>query len=74
MNGKADAQIYTLIFTVLMFWLLLFFSSFKSCPCFSERIKVVFVPVVPDPSKSLQDLFKKYNGNVEVSISVMILY
>ncbi|KAM9470705.1 interleukin 2 receptor, gamma b [Clarias gariepinus] len=32
---------------------------------YSERIKVVFVPVVPDPSKSLQDLFKKYNGNVE---------
>ncbi|XP_053487489.1 interleukin 2 receptor, gamma b [Ictalurus furcatus] len=32
---------------------------------YSERIRVVFVPVVPDPSKSLQDLFKKYNGNVE---------
>ncbi|KAG7329208.1 hypothetical protein KOW79_007382 [Hemibagrus wyckioides] len=32
---------------------------------YSERIRVVFVPVVPDPSKSLQDLFKKHNGNVE---------
>lgn len=33
--------------------------------CFNERVKVVFIPVVPDPSKSLQDLFKKHNGNVE---------
>ncbi|GAA6096488.1 interleukin 2 receptor, gamma b isoform X1 [Tachysurus ichikawai] len=32
---------------------------------FSERIKVVLVPVAPDPSKSLQDLFKKHKGNVE---------
>ncbi|KAF7707342.1 interleukin 2 receptor, gamma b [Silurus meridionalis] len=29
---------------------------------YSERIRV---SVAPDPTKSLQDLFKKYNGNVE---------
>ncbi|XP_062380673.1 interleukin 2 receptor, gamma b [Sardina pilchardus] len=30
-----------------------------------ERIRVIFVPVVPDPTKNLKDLFYEYGGNVE---------
>lgn len=30
-----------------------------------ERIKVIFVPVFPDPTKKLKDLFYEYDGNVE---------
>uniref|UniRef100_A0A8C1TRN8 Interleukin 2 receptor, gamma b n=1 Tax=Cyprinus carpio TaxID=7962 RepID=A0A8C1TRN8_CYPCA len=32
--------------------------------CYCER-KNMFLPVVPDPSKNLQDLFHKHDGNVE---------
>ncbi|XP_076877361.1 interleukin 2 receptor, gamma b isoform X2 [Brachyhypopomus gauderio] len=38
--------------------------------CYCERIKVVFLPAVPDPSKNLQNLFQKYNGNVESWVHV----
>ncbi|XP_023653216.2 interleukin 2 receptor, gamma b [Paramormyrops kingsleyae] len=30
-----------------------------------ERIRIIFVPVVPNPGKNLEDLFKTCNGNVE---------
>ncbi|KAL2077170.1 hypothetical protein ACEWY4_026674 [Coilia grayii] len=30
-----------------------------------ERIKVILVPVAPDPTKKLNDLFHEYGGNVE---------
>ncbi|XP_031413888.2 interleukin 2 receptor, gamma b [Clupea harengus] len=30
-----------------------------------ERIKVIFVPVVPDPTRKLNDLFYEFGGNVE---------
>uniref|UniRef100_A0A3B1JY17 Interleukin 2 receptor, gamma b n=1 Tax=Astyanax mexicanus TaxID=7994 RepID=A0A3B1JY17_ASTMX len=33
--------------------------------CYCERIKIFILPVVPDPSKILQDLFREHNGNVE---------
>ncbi|XP_051505921.1 interleukin 2 receptor, gamma b [Myxocyprinus asiaticus] len=33
--------------------------------CYCERIKIILLPVVPDPSKNLQDLFHKHDGNVE---------
>ncbi|KAL7885841.1 hypothetical protein AOLI_G00061360 [Acnodon oligacanthus] len=33
--------------------------------CYIERVKVFILPVAPDPSKNLQDLFYKHNGNVE---------
>ncbi|XP_036425045.1 interleukin 2 receptor, gamma b [Colossoma macropomum] len=35
-----------------------------------ERVKVLILPVVPDPSKNLQDLFYKHNGNVESWVHV----
>ncbi|XP_066505791.1 interleukin 2 receptor, gamma b isoform X2 [Hoplias malabaricus] len=31
--------------------------------CYCERVRIL--PVFPDPSKNLQDLFQKHNGNVE---------
>ncbi|TRZ02019.1 hypothetical protein DNTS_024180 [Danionella cerebrum] len=33
--------------------------------CCCERKNIVMFPIVPDPSRSLQDLFHKHNGNVE---------
>ncbi|KAK2891210.1 hypothetical protein QQF64_007427 [Cirrhinus molitorella] len=33
--------------------------------CYCERKKIILLPVVPDPSKNLQDLFHKHDGNVE---------
>ncbi|KPP67349.1 interleukin 2 receptor, gamma a precursor-like [Scleropages formosus] len=30
-----------------------------------ERLKVIFIPAVPNPGKNLEDLFLTYNGNVE---------
>ncbi|XP_017581156.1 interleukin 2 receptor, gamma b [Pygocentrus nattereri] len=38
--------------------------------CYIERVKVLILPVVPDPSKNLQDLFYKHNGNVESWVHV----
>ncbi|XP_026868843.2 interleukin 2 receptor, gamma b [Electrophorus electricus] len=38
--------------------------------CYYERIRVVLLHVVPDPSKNLQNLFQKYNGNVESWVHV----
>ncbi|KAL6480257.1 hypothetical protein MHYP_G00112900 [Metynnis hypsauchen] len=38
--------------------------------CYVERVKVLILPVVPDPSKNLQDLFYKHNGNVESWVHV----
>ncbi|XP_055034410.2 interleukin 2 receptor, gamma b [Misgurnus anguillicaudatus] len=32
--------------------------------CYCERKKIL-LPIVPDPSKNLQDLFRKHDGNVE---------
>ncbi|XP_016100666.1 cytokine receptor common subunit gamma-like isoform X2 [Sinocyclocheilus grahami] len=43
--------------------LLLFLLGFLLCYC--ERKRIIFLPVVPDPSKNLQDLFHKHDGNVE---------
>ncbi|XP_048883474.1 cytokine receptor common subunit gamma-like isoform X2 [Brienomyrus brachyistius] len=34
-----------------------------------ERIRIIFVPAVPNPDKNLEDLFKTCNGNVEYFIS-----
>ncbi|XP_067242482.1 interleukin 2 receptor, gamma b [Chanodichthys erythropterus] len=33
--------------------------------CYCERKGIILLPVVPDPSKNLQDLFHKHDGNVE---------
>ncbi|XP_073676640.1 interleukin 2 receptor, gamma b [Garra rufa] len=33
--------------------------------CYCERKKITLLSVVPDPSKNLQDLFHKHDGNVE---------
>ncbi|XP_058654341.1 interleukin 2 receptor, gamma b [Onychostoma macrolepis] len=33
--------------------------------CYCERKKIILLTVVPDPSKNLQDLFHKHDGNVE---------
>ncbi|KAK7141440.1 hypothetical protein R3I93_015552 [Phoxinus phoxinus] len=33
--------------------------------CYCERKRIILLPVVPDPSKNLQDLFHKHDGNVE---------
>ncbi|XP_043112394.1 interleukin 2 receptor, gamma b isoform X2 [Puntigrus tetrazona] len=33
--------------------------------CYCERKRTILLPAVPDPSKNLQDLFHKHDGNVE---------
>ncbi|XP_072519767.1 interleukin 2 receptor, gamma b [Salminus brasiliensis] len=33
--------------------------------CYCERIMILLLPVVPDPRKNLEDLFREHNGNVE---------
>ncbi|KAG1929171.1 interleukin-5 receptor subunit alpha [Pimephales promelas] len=44
------------VFLLLLLGLLLYFC---------ERKRIILLPVVPDPSKNLQDLFYKHDGNVE---------
>ncbi|XP_062857032.1 interleukin 2 receptor, gamma b [Trichomycterus rosablanca] len=62
-TGRAQWHVLVIVLSVV---LLIFLSVLLFC---CERIKggihVVLLPVVPDPSKNLQDLFHKYNGNVE---------
>uniref|UniRef100_A0A671LRX8 Cytokine receptor common subunit gamma-like n=1 Tax=Sinocyclocheilus anshuiensis TaxID=1608454 RepID=A0A671LRX8_9TELE len=48
---------------VVLSVLLLFLLGLMLCYC--ERKKIILLPVVPDPSKNLQDLFHKHDGNVE---------
>ncbi|KAI7802002.1 putative cytokine receptor common subunit gamma, partial [Triplophysa rosa] len=48
----------TLLF--LLVWLLFY----------CERVKIILLPIVPDPSKNLQDLFHKHDGNVESWIHI----
>ncbi|XP_060783815.1 interleukin 2 receptor, gamma b [Neoarius graeffei] len=62
-ENKAQPPVYWQVFGSVLAVLILIGLSLLLY--YSERIKVVFVPVTPDPSKSLQDLFKKHNGNVE---------
>ncbi|XP_067313787.1 interleukin 2 receptor, gamma b isoform X2 [Pseudorasbora parva] len=50
--------LYGILSVFLLFLLVLFL-------CYCERERIIFLTVAPDPSKNLQDLFCKHNGNVE---------
>ncbi|XDV37177.1 hypothetical protein PO909_006827 [Leuciscus waleckii] len=50
------------LYGILSVFLLLFLGLLL---CYCERKRIILLPVGPDPSKNLQDLFHKHDGNVE---------
>ncbi|XP_052006271.1 interleukin 2 receptor, gamma b [Xyrauchen texanus] len=58
-TGNSSRQgLFGILPVILLFLLVLLL-------CYCERIKIILLPIVPDPSKNLQDLFHKHDGNVE---------
>lgn len=58
---SSDHTFVYIIGLVLLLVLIVMVIMLKEC----ERIKVVFVPVVPDPTRRMKDLLNENSGNVE---------